>query len=273
MIGPERRCKCDTGAMMYEDVFYEKPFLKEVIARIDFVAPLEGAEKSLPQKLAKQLSDRFPIKEPMDAIAQELQVTAGEVKHRKTQFRQWNFFGREREKQLSLAPSFILITYKQYTTFEETKEEFSKVVNALEIAFPDVRAARFGLRYINSIEDVQLTSPTDWGAYIARDLLGTMAFFAQPERLTRLIQVTELKHGDLDMRFQFGMPNPDYPALIKRPQFVLDLDGYVRTAHDVTQSLRYMDQAHEQIQDLFERSITRRLREQMNVRPSTPVQE
>jgi hypothetical protein len=52
------------------------------------------------------------------------------------------------------------------------------------------------------------------------------------------------------------MPNPDYPALIKRPLFVLDFDAYVQTAHELRESLHYMEQAHTCIQGLFEESIT-----------------
>jgi uncharacterized protein (TIGR04255 family) len=76
-----------------------------------------------------------------------------------------------------------------------------------------------------------------------------------------------LKVDDIDIRVQAGMPNPDYPAVMKRPQFVLDLDAYVSLAHDLPQSGGYMDQAHEHIQALFERSITDRLRGRMNARP------
>jgi uncharacterized protein (TIGR04255 family) len=69
------------------------------------------------------------------------------------------------------------------------------------------------------------------------------------------------------------MPNPDYPAIIKRPVFVLDLDAYVQMAHDLAESLQYMEEAHTRIQDLFERSITQQLRERMNVRPPVPIQQ
>ena len=258
---------------MYEEICYKKPFLKEVIARIDFVAPLEALEKALPPKLAKVLSEHFPISEPIDAIAREFQLTGDEVRHRETRFKQWNFFGKEREKQLTLAAPFVFVTYGRYITYENMKAQFAAVVDAVGKAFPDARAARLGLRYINSIEIPDLATPTSWSEYIAAGLLGTMPFFTDPEHLTRLIQIAELKYGDLDVRFQFGMPNPDYPAMMRRPQFVLDLDAYVQTAHDLGDSLQYMEQAHERIQELFERSITSRLRERMNARPAVPVQE
>jgi hypothetical protein len=53
---------------MHEDIRYEKHFLKEVIVRIDFVAPLDELTKSLPQKVAKVASQQFPIVEPTEGL-------------------------------------------------------------------------------------------------------------------------------------------------------------------------------------------------------------
>jgi len=94
---------------MHEDIRYEKHFLKEVIVRIDFVAPLDELTKSLPQKVAKVASQQFPIVERTE----ELEVRMGELRHRKTHFKQWNFFGKEREKHLVLTAPFVFITFSR----------------------------------------------------------------------------------------------------------------------------------------------------------------
>ena len=258
---------------MHDEICYEDPFLKDVIARIDFVVPLEGLEKTLPSKLANVISEDFPISEPVDAISQELQISGEGVKHRQSQFKQWNFYGREREKQLSIAAQFIFLTYKKYTAYEDMKRQFEKVIDELNKTFPDTNIKRFGLRYINIIEIQELPTPLSWDNYISPGLLENLKFFIDPNPLIRLIQIAELKYEDLIVRFQFGMPNPDYPAIMKRPQFVLDLDAYVQTAHGLRDSLLYIDQAHERIQVLFERSITDPLRRRMNVRERVPIQE
>src|SRR5262249_24844352 len=99
------------------------------------------------------------------------------------------------------------------------------------------------------------------------DSLGTSGLLLQPNNLTRSLRLAEFKYDDLDLRFTSGMPNPDYPAVMKRPMFVLDLDAYVQTAHDISESLKYMDKAHELIQDFFEKSIKNALRERMNAAP------
>lgn len=196
----------------------------------------------------------------------------GELHHRKTHFKQWNFFGKEREKHLVLTAPFMFIMFSRYTTYEVLRDNLTAIVDALAKRFPDAQAGRFGLRYINNIE-IEGLVPTAWGQYIAPDLVGACSFLNQPEHLTRLFHSAELKYADLDVRFQFGLPNPDYPAVMKRPLFVLDYDGYVQTAHELGESLQNMDKAHECIKGLFEKSITSKLRERMNATPAPSVQQ
>lgn len=258
---------------MYEGICYEKPFLKQVLVVVNFVAPIPGLEKAMPPRLANEVSVLFPISEPVEGITRQLQFSGAEVRQQESPFKQWNFFGNEREKQLSLTPMSAVLIYHRYTTYEHVEAEFTKIVDAMEKAFPDTRASRFGLRYINVIEGLELATPTSWNGYFASELLGTITFFRNPESLTRLIHIAEMKLGDLDVRFQFGMPNPDYPAAMRRPQFVLDLDAYIQSAHNLRELVGYMGQAHDRIQTLFEGSITDKLREYMHAKPTVSVQQ
>jgi len=257
---------------MHETVLYNDPFLKQVVARIDFVTPLAGLEKTLPTKLGNVLTEHFPIAEPTESLAFQIEfnVGSGAVQDKRTPIKVWNFYGKDREKQLSLGPPNVFVSQNSYSTYEELKEDFGSVVNALDATFPDTKAGRFGLRYVNIIESDGLPTIKGWEEFIAQPLVGSIAFF-DPAKLTRLIHVAEMKCGDLTLRFQFGLPNPDYPSVIKRPSFVLDLDAYVEAAHPLAISLQYMEQAHECIQHVFEQSITDKLRERMNVK--TAVQE
>lgn len=145
-------------------------------------------------------------------------------------------------------------------------EQFGVVVEAMNAAFPGTMASRFGLRYVNQI-DLALDDPSEWGAYIDGTLLGARGFFDDGDAITRLITIAKLKYDDMGVRFQFGMPNPDYPAPVKRPLFILDLDASVSQAHDLVEAMTYMDEAHKRIQTIFERSITQALRESMDAKP------
>ncbi len=261
---------------MYEDMCYRKPFLKAVVARLDFVTPLVGVDNALPAKLGKVISDHFPIAEPTEMFTHEVQVNlnpaGNDVRQRRTPARVWNFFGKEREKKLSLGSKFVFIEYTSYLSYEDLRDNFVPVVSSIDGLFHDTRAARFGLRYVNEIAIEGLHPVNQWDEYISSALFALPALFS-PERLTRLVHIAEMKCGELDVRFQFGLPNPDYPSPLKRPSFVLDFDAYIQAAHELRASLGYLDQAHACIQEIFERSITDKLRERMDVRPSPAVQE
>ena len=251
---------------MYEQVCYGKSFLKQVIVRVDFATPLDKLERNVPSKLLNAIVESFPIIEPSEMLSHEVSIEGAALQGKQITVKQWNYFAKDRSRQLTLTPQCIFVLYTAYKDFEETKEQFGNVVSALLKAFPDTKASRFGLRYINEI-DLPLEDPTVWESYINPALLGSRDFFGEGDVVTRLISVAELKYDDVGVRFQFGMPNPDYPAPVKRPLFILDLDASVSQAHDLMDVMQYMDETHGRIQSVYERSITSTLREKMNARP------
>ena len=251
---------------MADEVSYPNHFLKEAVSRVDFVAPVPVLEKTLPSKLGKILSDHFPIIEPGEAVLHQFQLKFSGAEplatQQRTPLRMWNFFGKEREKQLTISANFIFVSHTKYSNYESLKEDFGSALDALTSFSPDTKAARFGLRYINNLDADDLPVREGWEEYVSPDLVRAIGFF-EPGHLRRVIQVAELRCGELDLRFQSGIPNPDFPSSPKRPSFVLDFDAYTQVAHDLQTSIQYMDQAHDCIQDLFEHSITDKLRSRM----------
>ena len=94
-------------------------------------------------------------------------------------------------------------------------------------------------------------------------MLGLLQRFNDREHVNRLFNTVESRYDDLGVRFNFGLPNPDFPALIRRRVFVLDIDAYVQGAQDRNDIVANMDRAHDRIQQLFEESITDELRTAM----------
>jgi uncharacterized protein (TIGR04255 family) len=251
---------------IYEDICYKRNFLTDVIARIDFVTPLSPLEKTLPTKFSDAVRNIFPIVVPSELVNFEVKVEVGVESARsdQTRIKQWQFFGKEREKVLSITSYALDVGYKQYRTYEGMKAEFMVAVDALARLCPDARIKRFGLRYINKISIEGSTRIAEVTRYIAPKLLCSGSFFKPSEKLTRLFHIAEWKNGDLDVRFQYGFPNPDYPAVMKRPDLILDLDCYVQVVHDLNETLRFMDSTHSEIQRIFESSISEALRKKMN---------
>jgi len=251
---------------MYEQVCYQKSFLKQVIARIDFASPIDKLDKTVPPKLVGVIVKDFPIIEPGNLFLAEIAVEGNDIKSKNTASKQWNYYSKERERQLTLEEAALYVQYKRYTTYEELREQFGSVVDGFGAAFPGTIASRFGLRYVNQI-DLASDDPTKWSEYIDPKLLCSRDFCVAGEPIKRLITIVELLYGDITVRFQFGMPNPDYPAEIRRPLFVLDIDASVSQAFDLTEVMNHMDSAHIRVQDIFERSITTALREKMDAKP------
>lgn len=251
---------------MYEEVCYRKSFLKQVIVKVDFASPLSQLDKGVPKKLLDVIVDEFPIVEPNEFRNNHIMLDDAGIKTQQQTIKQWNFFSKDRTRQLTLAPQTVFISENAYSTYEQTKKQFKSVINALSEAFPDAKSARFGLRYINQI-DVDVADPTRWDGLISTDLISSRNFFQQDDPITRLINIVELVYGDIGVRFQFGLPNPDHPAPVRRPLFILDLDASVDQAHDLADVMGYMDAGHDKIQAIYERSITDHLRERMDAKP------
>lgn len=163
---------------------YRKPFLKEVITRLDFVSPLLKVEKTLPIELTKVISPIFPIPEPRKFIAKDLQVSPQETKEKIKGGIDWFFHGKEREKTLCISPTFIWIQYTVYDSFDSLKNDFFPIVGALFDISNDLQVNRFGLRYINSIE-LQENNTYDWNEYLDEKLL---TIFDIPEDINKIRQ-------------------------------------------------------------------------------------
>ena len=68
------------------------------------------------------------------------------------------------------------------------------------------------------------------------------------------------------MRFQYGMPNPDYPAPIKKKHFILDFDAYAEMLIDISELGDTLDTFHDRINSAFEQVIKDGLRKKMGVK-------
>jgi uncharacterized protein (TIGR04255 family) len=239
----------------YDDVCYKKTFLKEVIFRIDFPSPIQGMEKSLPGKLSKAALKAFPIFEPQKTHSQEFQFSGPNIQTRTTEAMQWVFHGNEREKTLTINPKAIIMTVRKYLSFETMEKDVRATIETLFSEYPDLNASRVGLRFVNLLETGD-SDPLSWCKYVNEKMLGIFDFPEDRNVLTRVFHILEFNYEGQALKYQFGIANPDYPAIIKRRQFVLDLDSYSHGGFDVSGVITVFHTAHERIQDLFEKSIT-----------------
>ncbi len=247
---------------MYENICYKKPFLKEVIFRIDFPSPIEGLGNNLPQAISKAALKKFPISEPQKVQAQQFKITRENVQSQSTETTQWVFHGKNRNKHLTIANNAIIFSLKEYTSYEVFIEETKKILDEFYKKYKELSISRVGLRYINVIE-LNEENPLSWSEYINDGMLGVIDFHGDANHITRSFHILEYNFDGQAIKYQFGIANPDYPAVVRRKHFVLDLDSYFNGAIEQNEIYEYAQSAHEKIQDLFEKSITDKTRDLM----------
>lgn len=246
-----------------DNICYKANFLTGVVARIDFLSPISQLTEEMPSTIASAVREYFPIAEPREMVAQQLQLAKGELTTaEKKRFTEWNFYGKDRKKRLGIAPDWLFVEYSAYTRYEDLRAEFTSVLTPFLQQFRDCPAKRIGLRYVNQLP-LPGTSPLKWADYVVPNLLALLDFY-QPDELCRAFHLLEFSYDDLRLRFQFGLHNPDYPARIRRSPFVLDLDAFSDSPVDSGAIGEQLDKFHRKIQDLFEASITDALRGRLN---------
>ena len=153
-------------------------------------------------------------------------------------------------------------TSRGYKTYENLLEDIDAPLKEFFSDYKDLTSGRLGLRYVNVIE-VDDGNPLEWKEYLNEDMLGIIDFNQDKEFLTRMFHILEHNFDGLLVKFQFGIANPDYPAPVRKKQFVLDIDAYSHGAFEYGDISDFVAQAHEKIQSLFETSITDKTRDLM----------
>jgi len=248
---------------MSEDICYNRNYLSQVIVRLDLLNPIEELKTSVPKGISDEIMINFKVAEPRKKIGKELLISPNEVKENKIEVMEWNFYGTQREKRCVIITDAIFLEYKEYNTYEELRDIFVAIIAKFFNKYKDLQGRRLGLRYINKI-DLGFDKPLEWADYLNKDLLGLLNFYKEPQFLSRIFHNMEFNFSDYKLKFQFGLHNPDFPAVIKRKQFILDFDAYFEGPQNFIDISKNLDDFHSRIQDLFENCITNKFREHLN---------
>jgi len=241
---------------------YKKDFLIKVIARIDFDTPLPIAADGPAKDIYATVKKRFPITEERKVIGKEFLIGQNVTKERSIETKEWHYYGKNREKHLTVSPDFMFIEYNKYEYYEMLRDDFLSVSNALFDAYPKLQVKRLGLRYVDEI-NINKGNPMEWDKYLKSELNSTFAIADNKETISRAFHVLEFNYGEDSLRFQFGMFNPDYPAPIKKKIYTLDYDMYVAKLLDKIDIGETLDRFHEKLNSSFEEVITDELRKVM----------
>ncbi len=247
---------------MYEEICYNVNYVDEVICRLDFASPIIELRKSMPKSIFDVMKKYYPIAEPQDVIGTELNinpVSGPTVNQIAT--KQWVFLSRDRMNKCTVEPESVIFSIRNYNIFEDLRVAIIDILRIIMVSFPENQGKRLGLRYVNNIP---IEGHYDW----IEDKFFTALSAHKDEKTTKLLTTFEyaILEKDLNVRLVYGYNNPDYPAIMKREDFVIDIDSYTTGIIYQEDVCQYIDDMHYEDQNCFETMITDVFRHAVNAK-------
>ena len=251
--------------MNLDEICYKNTPLKRVIIKIDFLGRVPELNNSLPVEIADVIKLSFPIAEARNIVARELQISNEKVTENNKNVLEWHFHTEARNATLIIKEDSFAIQINNYISFQEINKVFQEIKNVFYKHFQNLLSRRLGIRYINEI-NINEENPLEWTKYLNPNLVSIFNATNEPNNIVRAFHNLELKYNDIMLKFQYGIHNPDYPAIIKKKVFILDFDASfsgILKQHEIDEVLV---RQHQIIQNQFEFSITQELRDYFNLK-------
>ena len=246
-----------------ENICYKKNPIKESLVKIDFFNPINQFDIEIPNDIVNKIKVNFPIPEPRELIARGFQISNNGIKQSENKHKEWNFYNRNKDRRIVITKDSVSVVHSQYENYEVFIKDFRLILDAIGTYDNSMQIKRFGLRYINNLEFAN-GDPFKWNQYLNKKLLCSFEIPKEKKYIARSFHNLELNYGDFFLRFQYGMHNPDYPAVIKKKIFILDFDAYYSGILERNELEQYFQKFHDAIQDMFEKSITSKYRDFLN---------
>lgn len=238
---------------------YEKTFLKEVVFKINFQSVSKTIQNKLPKVLQDAIIKKFQTLELQEIPIHEFQTFENQYSIKKLKEKQWVFYDKDRKKSITINPNGILYKNYSYETYQKLIKDLENIFKIFFENIKDITISRMGLRYINII-NFDEKNPLNWDMYINKNILGVINTNKNKANLTRVFHALGYDFDDFKIMYQFGISNPDFPSIIKRKQFIMDLDAYQYGELDYPDINTFIKNSHSKISQIFEDSITNETR-------------
>jgi uncharacterized protein (TIGR04255 family) len=239
---------------------YRRNFLSRVLLRVDH-DNLPSAQESA---IADRIRDHFPVVAgiPIGTLTVNVTPTASGI--------QQNITGMQWEHRKVAGGTKILFSTPDHLSLEYGKDdfdhfppfraEFEAGFNALAQVYPEIHVTRIGLRYVNLIRFDE-GNPLDWDGIIKAELVSAVkAGMQRDAEMARSMHQLHTKRSNVSAVLTYGINNPEYPAVVSRRQFVLDIDSHRSELIPHNEVLPTITSLNEMCEATFEQSIDDGLR-------------
>ena len=175
-------------------------------------------------------------------------------------FIKW-IFTKKNTKKVELSYNKISLSYENnnYKSFEEFNNDIKIIINTLK-SYAIIKVEYVKLRYINQLKE---NNHTNWEDYLDKTLHNITPSFTDNNNLQRNMHILEFKENDFNIHFQFGQFNNKYPSTLTKKEFILDYTCKYEEDINLNNVESIVEDMHNIISNLFERSINDKLRKLM----------
>ena len=254
----------------YSTTCYRNSFLSQVIVRIDFLGFVQNSS-AFEESIEKEILRIFPRRgkdqiirfNSVNVVFNQNGTGVPNANGETIEGIQREYFTTDGTNKLILTNKFVIFEINKYSSFEDHKQWFQSILMAF-FQKNRVSASRTGIRYINIFDSGKLKLQKKFFVpEIAASL--KVAVKEDSPQLIRSMHMSEYRIDEMTMNFRYGMFNPEYPNVLKKNNFALDYDFFSNDVIDSADGIiRVLDKGHQEIQTMFEKSITDSLREVMN---------
>ncbi|MCD6518305.1 MAG: TIGR04255 family protein [Anaerolineae bacterium] len=240
---------------------YRHPPIVEVICEFRF-KPSTPWDLIVPGLIYEKVKKVFPHRRPLKQIGTQFQLSPGEVAFQLLAEEGIRFLRDDERAFIQLRPRRISIHHlAPYPHWEGFKPLIAQGYHAYMDALPEAELQRIGLRYINRIQ----LSPYQLGAireyFTIHPELGPGLSWEPTSFGVFLFFPFEGGKDGLHLRLEKEPSSTPETANV-----ILDLDYFTvqREKSTWAKALEWVEQAHQHILQVFEGTITDRLREQLD---------
>lgn len=236
---------------------YANPPIEEVVCEFRLTHETRW-DLTVPGLLYEKLKESFPQKE--QRLIQEVEFTQGPegLQQQIRMSERLLFFTEDRKMLVQVGPRLLAVNaLKPYPHWEVFRPRIAMVWKILQDTIEVQGLERIGLRYINRIElpaqDVALNEYFEFYPFVGTRL---------PRHTTSFLVGVEFSYADDRDRCRVQLA----PVLVSgtegKAAFILDLDYFLarRRGVAVADVLNWIEEAHSQVEEVFEGCITDKLR-------------
>lgn len=246
--------------MALEEICYRQNFIKGTIFKLEY----EKLAMTIDDDIASIIMTKLPMYERRAEKQVHLSMGIGPISSKSEEASNHVFSATNKMSKLTISELLKSITFEssKYTTWND----YSNFVESLLVTVKGIigheKLTRIGLRFINQIP---LKEISEAKKYFQKNVNSCFLYTKAERKLARIFIIKEYTDDIAQTRFQFGIPNQYYPSPIISPEFVIDIDIYATRHIEYDNIILSLNDFHLKIQELFEESITDKLRKLMGV--------